>query len=176
MVKTRLATDPRFWVEGGWKIHLAIDREGSYLEKTAIVMTWLTENMRRDSKGDDWKERNGGDKYMEDFTIYLGSYQNLMEFVDALEADDKVMAQLGPSYRGHKGGMERIVGVTGKLSACFHACPGAKGLSGLTLMDPGEIIPLVLQWWQPREAATETTFALHCERFGDYFWPPDEPF
>lgn len=179
IARRRFATDNRFRDDGVWKIHLTIGRS-SYAQKVAAVTAWLEENLGPKEEGS-WKYLDGGEKYKEDFTIYLGSYGKMMDFAQFLEAD-AVREQLAPSYRGRKGGTDRIVGTSGKLSARFEWAPhgGAKGRNGMTFLYTEGVrsgLPRLAPPPGPaREKAWADSSALHRTRYHGYFWPEDEAF
>jgi len=95
MERPPMETDPEYKKQGGWKIHLTIG-PASYEQKAAEVKDWLQNNFRISWN---WKHLCGGDKHEKDFTIYLGSFPTMMDFVQRLN-QDPVILQVDASNAG----------------------------------------------------------------------------
>jgi hypothetical protein len=105
--------DPEYRTNGGWKVHLTIG-PNLYEERAATVNRWLSRNLEG-TEGVDWKHCQGGTPHEKDFTVYLGSYENMIAFVTVLE-QDAIVEQLD-SFNG--GPTDRIMGDSGKVGARF---------------------------------------------------------
>ena len=163
--------DPEHCTNGGWKVHLTIGPNSgpnSYKRRVSAVDRWLSRNIERTKCPEDWKYLKGGDQYEKDFTVYLGSYETMIAFVNALEKDP-IVKQLDASNAGPA---DRIVGASGKVSARFDP----QGKEGGKWTYGWNGIPFALQDWRltltrPAQEAAERSRAALKAIYGDYFLP-----
>jgi hypothetical protein len=119
----------------------------------------------------DWKYLKGGDRHKKDFTVYLGSYETMIAFVNALEKDP-IVEQLDAS---NAGSADRIVGDSGKVGARFDP----QGKKAGQLWSYGwNGIPFRLEDWRFARAhtrsaqdAAERPKAVLKAMYRDYFLP-----
>lgn len=163
-----IRSDPEYRVNGGWKVHLTIG-PNSYKQRASAVKRWLSRNIGGTKHGD-WKYLEGGDRHEKDFTVYLGSYETMIAFVNALEKDP-IVEQLDASKAGSA---DRIVGDSGKVGARFDP----RGKAGLGWAYGWNGIPfeledsrLVLGRTRSAQDAAERPKAVLRTMYGDYFLP-----
>ena len=161
--------DPEYRISGGWKVHLTIGTD-SYEQRASAVKRWLSSTIDG-TVHVDWKHLEGGDLHEKDFTVYLGSYETMIAFVNALEKDP-IVEQLD-AFNG--GSADRIVGYSGKVGARFDP-RGEKagwawvyGWNGIPFAY--EDARLVLTGKRSRRDAAERPRAVLKAMFGDYFLP-----
>jgi hypothetical protein len=160
--------DPRYETNGGWKVHLTVGKH-AYGSRVAAIKRWLKRYFS-DFGPNAWKHLDGGDRHQKDFTIYLGSYATMVQFVAKLEAS-AVCRNLDQS---NAGSADRIIGSTGRCAARFDprgviAGRGWRyGWQGIPFKEQDAIKRLA--GVQPQRLASFRKSELR-QMFGDYFLP-----
>lgn len=160
--------DARYETDGGWKVHLTVGPD-SYERKVMAIKRWL-EGHLSDHPANVWKNLHGGDRHEKDFTVYLGSYATMVEFVKALEAS-AVYEHLEAS---NAGSADRRIGLSDKCGARFDprgVCAGRdweRGWNGIPFTQ--QDVVRKIGGAKPGPLAEVRKIELR-QLFGEYFLP-----